>query len=131
MKNDKTWVVVYKKVHKTPEGEYLSAYVHDFPEISLKYEIGKITEAKVGAIFCLPNLKAVSDCPEGNATLKVLACEEVKGPDNGAVGSLASTLQQLRQFWLPRRKGDFVKPCPTVFYKKVLPVEVIETSRYA
>ena len=125
MKNDKTWVVVYKRVYKTPEGEYLSAYVRDFPEISLKYEIGKITKAKVGAIFCLPNLKAVRDCPEGNATLKVLACEEVKGPDNGAVRSLAHTLQQFRQFWLPHRKGDFVTLYPTVFYKKVLPVEEI------
>ena len=131
MKNDKTWVVVYKKVYKTPEGEYLSAYVHTFPEISLKYEIGKVTKAKVGAMFCLPNLKAAHDCPEGNATLKVLACEEVKGPDNGAVGSLASTLQQIRQFWLPRRKGNFSTTYSTVFYKKVLPVEVIETNRRA
>ena len=130
MKNDKTWVVAYKRVYKTPEGEYLSAYVRIFPEISLKYEIGKITKAKVGAIFCLPNLEAVRSCREGNMTLKVLACEKVKGPDNGAVGSLTNTLQQLRQFWRPHRKGDFFVPYSTVFYKKVLPLEVIETNSH-
>ena len=122
MKTDKIkWQVVYKKVHKTFEGRYLSAYVHNTP-IGLEYKIGEVTKAKVGGIFCLPDEKAVKDCPEGNATLMLIARGEVKAPDEGFVSDPQYTFTQLKKYWRPKRVGDFVRMCNMVFYKEVIPV---------
>ncbi len=122
MKTDKTkWQVVYKKVHKTYDGRYLSAYVHDTP-VALEYKIGEVTKAKIGGIFCLPNRETMKDCPEGNAVLIVLARYEVKSPDNGFVGDDQYTLTCLKKYWQLKRDGNFGKLYPIVFYKEVIPV---------
>ena len=123
MAKKEKWVVVYKRVHKTPDGKYQSVYVNRYPGVGLEYKIGERTQAKVGSIFCLPDLNAVRNCPEGNTTLKVLARGETKGPDEGALKELASTLAQYRGYWHPKRKGTFTKSYSTVFYKEVIPVE--------
>ena len=127
MKTNKTkWQVVYKKVYKTCDGRYLSAYVHDTP-VTLEYKIGEVTKAKMGGIFCLPNRETIKDCPEGNAILMVLARYEVKSPDDGFVGNVQYTLTCLKKYWQPKRDGNYGKPYSTVFYREVIPVmEVTE-----
>lgn len=122
MKTNKTkWQVAYKKVYKTCDGRYLSAYMCDTP-VALEYKIGEVTKAKVGGIFCLPNKEAVGACPEGNFTLIVLARGEVKTPDDGFVSDARWTLAQLKKYWRPKRVGNFEKVYSTVFYKEVIPV---------
>ena len=126
MKTDKTqWQVVYKKVYKDDIGRYFSAHVHG-TLAELQYEIGKVTKAKVGGIFCLPDKNALYGCPEGNAVLMVLARYEIKGPTRGFLGTNNYTLSALKKHWRPKRKTTFVRTYATVFYKEVLPVMELE-----
>lgn len=125
MRKKEKWDVVYKRVYKTHDGKYLSAYAHRYP-VGLEYKIGEWLRAKVGSIFCLPDLSAVRDCPEGNTTLKVLARGETKGPDAGALSIKGNhTAARYKEYWHPKRKGTLTKVYPTVFYKEVIPVEEV------
>lgn len=121
------WVVVYKRVHKTSSGEYLSAYAHASP-VGLEYKIGEITRAKIGGLFCLPDLTAARRCPEGNMVLKVLARKALPPPDYGLVIAALPywSHKAVRDYWKVRRKGSFSQSYETCFYKEVIPVDEVQ-----